>query len=81
MVAKLETLIIKLHKRRIVGEQPNPIIPFILFFVILLIGFATLFISFMFAFIFFGLAIFTLIFAILHMIVSLTIKKFRKNKK
>ena len=71
--------IIGLHKRKIISEKPRPIIPFILFFIILVLlipAFALH--SALLILIITLLAIFTLIFAILHLIVVLILRKSRK---
>lgn len=68
-----------LEKRGIISKKPNPIIPFVLSFIILILGVLTLNINtgIFWARAFFYLAGFTFVFAILHLIVV----KIVENKK
>jgi len=67
----LSRFIKKLEKKGIVSRKPRPIIPFILFLVIITFGVATFYfnINKFFSYAFFILATFTFVFAILHYIV------------
>jgi hypothetical protein len=56
-----------LEKRRIISRKPHPAIPFVLFFIILILGIITPYENFSYAL--FALSGFTLVFAILHLIV------------
>jgi len=66
---KPKTWIKKLHKKRIVSEQPHPLIPFVLFFIILtgaMMSHQRTDVPFIIAQIMYILAGLTLIFAVLH---------------
>jgi len=79
-MGKLVACIRRLHKKKIITEKPHPIWPFILGFVSLLLSFLAFRIKFKsFGFWFFGISIFAFLFAILHLIVWLVIRKFHKS--
>ncbi|VVB77930.1 Uncharacterised protein [uncultured archaeon] len=69
--------VIKLHKKKIVSDKPDPIIPFLLVLVFILSGF--LIEDAFFRYFAFFLGLFTLIFAIIHLIVVLVIQKKSKR--
>ncbi len=76
----LQTWIIKLNKRKIISEEPHPAIPFVLFLIILALLIQAIIIGAGFIFILsiILLAAIALIFAVLHLIVFLILRKSRK---
>ena len=69
----------KLEKRGIISRKPNPVIPFILAFIIFIFGIITFYINIdnTWSYTFFLLAEFTFVFAILHWIVVKIVERKR----